>query len=173
MIYILEDRPAPQIAPSSYIADSADVIGWVAVGEHSTIWFNAVLRGDNEIIRIGNRSNVQDCSVMHTDPGCPVDIEDDVTVGHSTMLHGCKVGSGSLIGIGAVILNQAVIGKNCLVGARSLITENKVFPDRTLILGAPAKVVRELGDEELLDLKKAAASYVDKIPRYRNIRSQN
>jgi len=106
---------------------------------------------------------------MHTDPGYPLEIEDEVTVGHSTMLHGCKVGHGSLIGIGSVILNNAVIGQNCLVGARSLITENKSFPDRTLILGSPAKVIRELNDEEVLELRRTSQSYVDKIPRYRKI----
>ncbi len=169
MIYRLEDRPSPEIAESSYIADSAALVGWVSIGEKSSIWFNTVLRGDNELIRIGNRSNVQDCSVMHTDPGYPLEIEDEVTVGHSTMLHGCKVGHGSLIGIGSVILNNAVIGQNCLVGARSLITENKSFPDRTLILGSPAKVIRELNDEEVLELRRTSQSYVDKIPRYRKI----
>ncbi|MCY4312131.1 MAG: gamma carbonic anhydrase family protein [Gammaproteobacteria bacterium] len=167
MIYTLQDRPAPEIAESSYIADSADIIGWVSIGEESSIWFNAVLRGDNELIRIGNRSNVQDCSVMHTDPGFPIEIEGDVTVGHSTMLHGCKVGRGSLIGIGSVILNNAVIGQDCLVGAGSLITENRSFPDRTLILGSPAKAVRELRDEEIHGLRIASQSYVNKIPRYR------
>lgn len=173
MIYLLEDRPPPEIAESSYIADSADIIGWVSIGEESSIWFNTVLRGDNELIRIGNRSNVQDCSVMHTDPGFPIEIEDDVTVGHSTMLHGCKVGRGSLIGIGSVILNNAVIGQDCLVGARSLITENKSFPDRTLILGSPAKAVRELRDEEILGLRSVSQSYVNKIPRYRNMATRS
>ena len=173
MIHLLEDRPVPEIASSSYIAESADVIGWVCIGEESSIWFNTVLRGDNEMIRIGNRSNVQDCSVMHTDPGYPIDIADEVTVGHSAMLHGCKVGSGSLIGIGSVILNNATVGRNCLVGARSLITENKSFPDGTLILGSPAKAVRELTDEELLELKRASQAYVEKIPRYRQIKTRN
>ncbi len=167
MIYVLADRPPPEIAESSYIANTADIIGWVSIGEESSIWFNTVLRGDNELIRIGDRSNVQDCSVMHTDPGFPVEIGNDVTVGHSTMLHGCSVGRGSLIGIGSVILNNAVIGQDCLVGAKSLITENKTFPDRTLILGSPAKAIRELSDEEILELRKASQSYVNKITRYR------
>ncbi|MCY4051023.1 MAG: gamma carbonic anhydrase family protein [Gammaproteobacteria bacterium] len=168
MIYTLADRPPPEIGKTSYIADSADIIGWVLIGEESSIWFNTVLRGDNEIIRIGNRSNVQDCSVMHTDPGFPIEIGDDVTVGHSTMLHGCTVGRGSLIGIGSVILNNAVIGQDCLVGAKSLITENKNFPDRTLILGSPARVIRELRDEEIFELRNASQSYLNKIPRYRS-----
>ena len=170
MIYTLDDKPHPQIADSSFVAESADVIGWVTVGEQASIWFNTVLRGDNEIIQIGNRSNVQDCSVMHTDPGCPLIIEDDVTIGHSTMLHGCHVKTGSLIGIGSVILNNAVIGENCLVGANALVTENKRFPDGCLILGSPAKVVRELDEDEILDLKAVVKSYVNKIPRYRNLR---
>lgn len=170
MIYTLDDKPHAEIAESSFIADSADLIGWVKIGEHASIWFNVVLRGDNELIHIGNRSNVQDCSVMHTDPGCPLIIEDDVTVGHSTMLHGCKVKSGSLIGIGSIILNNAVIGKSCLVGANTLVTENKTFPDGTLILGSPAKAVRDLTDEEIKGLLDPVESYVNKIPRYRNLK---
>jgi carbonic anhydrase/acetyltransferase-like protein (isoleucine patch superfamily) len=133
MIYALPDR-IPEIAESSYVAPSADVIGRVRIGEHASVWFNTVLRGDNELIYIGNRSNVQDGSVLHTDPGIPLTIEDNVTVGHSTMLHGCHVKTGSLIGIGSVILNNSQIGEYCLVGAHALITENRKFPDRTLIL---------------------------------------
>ena len=169
MIYILDDKPQPVIANSSYIAPSADLIGWVEIGEQASIWFNVVLRGDNELIHIGNRSNVQDCSAMHTDPGCPITIEDDVTIGHSTMLHGCHIKSGSLVGIGSVILNNAVVGENCLVGANALITENKVFPAGMLILGSPAKIVRELTELEIEGLKGPTESYVNKIPRYRNL----
>ncbi len=170
MIYTLDDKPPAQIAGSSFIAQSADLIGWINIGEHASIWFNVVLRGDNELIHIGNRSNVQDCSVMHTDPGCPLVIEDGVTVGHSTMLHGCRVKSGSLIGIGSIILNNAVVGKNCLVGANALITENKTFPDGTLILGSPAKSVRDLTDAEIRGLQDPVESYVNKIPRYKNLK---
>ena len=169
MIYTLDDKPHPVIAKSSYIAPSADIIGWVKVCEQASIWFNVVLRGDNELIYIGHRSNVQDNSVMHTDPGCPLTIEDNVTVGHSTMLHGCHIKSGSLVGIGSIIMNNAVIGENCLVGANALITENKVFPANTMILGSPAKAVRELTDEEIEGLKGPTESYVNKIPRYRNL----
>ena len=169
MIYALSDKPAPEVAESAFIALSAELIGWVSIGEEASIWFNAVLRGDNEVISIGNRSSVQDCTVMHTDPGCPLSIGENVTIGHSTMLHGCTVKSGSLIGIGSVILNNAVIGENCLVGANALVTENKEFPDGTLILGSPAKVVRELNEKELEGLKASARSYVDKIPRYRTL----
>ncbi len=169
MIYTLPDKPRPEISSSSFVADSADLIGWVKICDEASIWFNAVLRGDNEIIQIGNRANVQDCSVMHTDPGCPLIVEDDVTIGHSTMLHGCHIKQGSLIGIGSIILNNAVIGEHSLVGANALVTENKVFPDGVLILGSPAKVIRELNDDELQGLKKSAQSYVNKIPRYRKL----
>jgi carbonic anhydrase/acetyltransferase-like protein (isoleucine patch superfamily) len=169
MIYTLDDKPHPVIAKSCYIAPSADIIGWVEVCEQASIWFNVVLRGDNELIYIGHRSNVQDNSVMHTDPGCPLTIEDNVTVGHSTMLHGCHIKSGSLVGIGSIIMNNAVIGENCLVGANALITENKVFPANSMILGSPAKAVRELTDEEIEGLKGPTESYVNKIPRYRNL----
>ena len=168
MIYNLGDRAA-DIAPSSYIAPSADIIGSVRICDFASIWFNAVLRGDNDLIHIGNRSNVQDCSVLHTDPGIPLIIEDDVSIGHSVMLHGCHINAGSLIGIGSVILNNAVIGENCLVGANSLITENRKFAAGSLILGSPAKVVRELRDDEIENLKNASMSYVNKIPRYRKL----
>ncbi len=170
MIYTLDDRPQPEIAESSFIAPSAELIGWVSVEEQASIWFNAVLRGDNELISIGKRSNVQDCSVLHTDPGIPLTIEDNVTVGHSTMLHGCRVRSGSLIGIGSIILNNAVVGRNCLVGAHALITENKVFLDGTLILGSPARAIRDLTDGERKEVEAAAQSYVNKIPRYQTLR---
>ena len=169
MIYSLDDKPYPQIAKSSYIAASADIIGWVKICDLASIWFNVVLRGDNEIIEIGKHSNVQDCSVFHTDLGCPLIIEDNVTVGHSTMLHGCRVKSGCLVGIGSIIMNHAVIGEYSLVGVRSLITENKVFPDRSLIIGSPAKRVRELTDQEVEEIQGVTESYVNKIPRYRKL----
>ena len=169
MIYTLPDR-IPEIAESSYVAPSADVIGRVRIGEQASVWFNTVLRGDNELIHIGNRSNVQDCSVLHTDPGIPLTIEDNVTVGHSTMLPGCHAKTGSLIGIGSVILNNSVIGEYCLVGAHALITENRKFPDRTLILGSPAKAIRELTEEEVEGVKYAADIYVNRIPTYRDLK---
>jgi len=139
---------SPSIAPSAYVAPNASVIGKAVLAERSSVWFNAILRGDNEIIHIGVGSNVQDGAVMHTDPGFPLIVGADVSIGHQAMLHGCTVGDGSLIGIQAVVLNAAVIGKGCLVGAGAVITERKVFADGTLILGAPAKVVRELKPEE-------------------------
>jgi carbonic anhydrase/acetyltransferase-like protein (isoleucine patch superfamily) len=159
---------APTIAASAYVAPSASVIGKVVLADRSSVWFGATLRGDNEIIRIGRNSNVQDGVVMHTDPGYPLTVGADVSVGHQAMLHGCTVGDGSLIGIQAVVLNAAVIGKGCLVAAGAVITERKVFADGTLILGAPAKVVRELTAEEREELLKIAANYAARAEYYRN-----
>jgi carbonic anhydrase/acetyltransferase-like protein (isoleucine patch superfamily) len=166
-IYKLGDV-SPTIAASAYVAPNASVIGKVLLAEHSSVWFGAVLRGDNEIISIGANSNVQDGAVLHTDPGFPLLVGADVSVGHQAMLHGCTVGDGSLIGIQAIVLNAAVIGKGCLVGAGSVITERKVFADGTLILGAPAKVVRELSDEERDNLIKVAANYAARASHYRS-----
>jgi carbonic anhydrase/acetyltransferase-like protein (isoleucine patch superfamily) len=166
-VYTLKDS-SPTIAASAYIAPSASIIGNVALAEQSSVWFGATLRGDNEIISIGRGSNVQDGTVMHTDPGFPLMVGADVSVGHQAMLHGCTVGDGSLIGIQAVVLNAAVIGKGCLVGAGALITERKVFADGTLILGAPAKVVRELTPEERENLLKIAANYAARGAHYRS-----
>jgi carbonic anhydrase/acetyltransferase-like protein (isoleucine patch superfamily) len=166
-IYRLDDlSPATQAA--AYIAPNASLIGRVELGEGSTVWFNAVLRGDNEPIRIGARSNVQEGAVLHTDPGCPLTVGADVTIGHQAMLHGCTVGDGSLIGIQAVVLNRAVIGKHSLVGAGAIVTEGKTFPDRSLILGAPAKVVRTLGDDEVARLLDSAVHYEHRGLRYRD-----
>jgi carbonic anhydrase/acetyltransferase-like protein (isoleucine patch superfamily) len=166
-LYRLGDD-SPTIAPSAYVAPSASVIGKAVLAEHSSVWFGAILRGDNEIIAIGVGSNVQDGAVMHTDPGFPLMVGADVSIGHQAMLHGCIVGDGSLIGIQAVVLNAAVIGKGCLVGAGAVITERKVFPDGTLILGAPAKVVRELSAEERGNLIKIAANYAARGAHYRS-----
>lgn len=159
---------SPTLAMSAYVAPSASVIGNVVLAERSSVWFGATLRGDNETIRIGADSNVQDGAVMHTDPGFPLTLAAHVSVGHQAMLHGCTVGEGSLIGIQAVVLNAAVIGKGCLVGAGAVITERKVFADGTLILGAPAKVVRELSAEERENLLKIAANYAARGAYYRD-----
>jgi carbonic anhydrase/acetyltransferase-like protein (isoleucine patch superfamily) len=159
---------SPTIAMSAYVAPSAAVIGNAILGDHSSVWFAATLRGDNETISIGTGSNVQDGAVMHTDPGFPLLVGSNVSVGHQAMLHGCTVGDGSLIGIQAVVLNAAVIGKGCLVGAGAVITERKVFADGTLILGAPAKVVRELTPEEKENILKVAANYAARGAYYRN-----
>ena len=157
-VYRLGDA-APVIPASAFVAPNATVIGKVALGERASVWFGAVIRGDNEWIRIGDASNVQEGAVLHTDPGSPLTIEAEVTVGHQAMLHGCTIGEGSLIGIQAVVLNGAVIGRECLVGAGAIVTEGKVFPDRSLILGAPAKVVRQLSEEDVQRLRGSAASY--------------
>ncbi|HEY0801393.1 MAG TPA: gamma carbonic anhydrase family protein [Steroidobacteraceae bacterium] len=158
---------APTIAAGVYIAPNASVIGKVALAENSSVWFGATLRGDNEIIGIGANSNVQDAAVLHTDPGFPITLGVHVSVGHQAMLHGCTVGDGSLIGIQAVVLNGAVIGKGCLVGAGAVVTERKIFPDGTLILGAPAKVIRELTADERANLIEGAAIYVRRADDYR------
>jgi carbonic anhydrase/acetyltransferase-like protein (isoleucine patch superfamily) len=164
-IYQLGDD-APSIHPSAWVADSAQVIGRVDLGEDASVWFGTVVRGDVERIRIGARSNVQDNSVLHADPGSPLSIGDDVLIGHQCTVHGCTVGDGSLIGIQAVILNGARIGRNCLVGAGALVTEGKDFPDNSLILGAPAKVVRELSAAEVAAFQQGAKRYVQNARRY-------
>ncbi len=165
-IYKLGDA-APAIHESALVADSATIIGSVTIGENASVWFGASIRADNEPITIGIGSNVQENAVLHTDPGFPMTIEAGVTIGHQAMLHGCTVKEGALIGIQAVVLNGAVIGRNCLVGAGAIVTEGKVFPDNSLILGAPAKVVRELTEEQIAGLKRAAQSYVDRRERYK------
>ena len=165
-IYQLGDD-APRLAASAWVADSAQVIGRVSLAEGASVWFGAVLRGDNEWVTLGARSNVQEGSVLHTDMGFPLTLGEDVTVGHQAMLHGCTIGDGSLIGIQAVVLNGAKIGKNCLVGAGAVVTEGKEFPDNSLILGSPARAVRELTPEQAARMKFGALHYVDNAERYR------
>ena len=150
----------PQIPSSSFVAETASVIGRVVLGEQTSVWPGAVIRADSEPIVIGDGSNVQDNAVLHVDPGVPMTIGRNVTVGHQVMLHGCTIGDGSLIGIQAVVLNHAVIGRDCLVGAGAIVTEGKTFPDRSMILGSPAKVVRELSEENASRLALSAESYV-------------
>lgn len=156
------DGIAPELPAdgSAFVAPSADLIGRVRLGVGSSVWFGAVLRGDNEWIEIGDRSNVQDLSALHTDIGFPLTIGPDCTIGHKVTLHGCTIGANTLIGMGATILNGAVIGDNCLVGAGALVTEGKVFPDNSLIVGVPAKAIRTLDDEAVARLKKSADGYV-------------
>jgi len=166
MQYTLEDRKPELRGAEHYIAPSADVIGSVVMEDRSSVWFNAVLRGDNEPIYLGEETNVQDCSVLHTEHGCPVVLGRGVTVGHLAMVHGCTVGDYSLIGIKAVVLDRARIGKHCLIGANALVTDGKEIPDRSLVLGSPGKVVRTLTDEEVEKLHAAAQSYVNKMRRY-------
>lgn len=158
----------PKIDASAYIADSAHVMGDVVMHANSSVWFNVVVRGDVERITIGEGSNVQDGSVLHADHDVPLNIGKHVTIGHQVMLHGCTIGDGSLIGIQAVVLNGAVIGKNCLVGAGAIVTEGKEFPDNSLILGAPAKVVRVMTDEQIKQMQQGAGHYVKNAERFKN-----
>ena len=164
-IYQLGDD-APQIDPSAWVADTANLIGKVTLGANATVWYGVTIRGDNERITIGADSNVQEGTVMHTDMGYPLTIGTGVSIGHQAMLHGCTVGDGSLVGIKAVVLNGAKIGKNCLVGAGALVTEGKEFADGSMILGSPAKVVRQLTSEQIEGLRRAAAHYVSNARRY-------
>ena len=165
-IYQLGDE-TPRIAASAWVADSATVIGRVSLAEGASVWYGAVLRGDNDWITIGRHSNVQDGSVLHTDMGCPLTLGEGVTIGHQVMLHGCTVGDGSLVGIQSVLLNGAKIGRNSIVGAGSLVTEGKEFPDGALIVGSPAKVVRMLTPEQIERLALSAAHYVANAERHR------
>jgi carbonic anhydrase/acetyltransferase-like protein (isoleucine patch superfamily) len=158
MIYAL-DGIAPEIGPKAWVADTAVLIGKVVLEEAANIWFGAVLRGDNEEIRVGRGSNVQENAVLHTDMGYPLIIGADCTIGHKAMLHGCVIGAGSLIGMGATVLNGAKIGKGCLIGAGALITEGKEIPDGSLVMGAPGKVVRQLDAEAQARLLKSAEAY--------------
>lgn len=160
---------APRIAPTAWVAESAEVIGRVELGDQASVWYGCVLRGDNEWLRIGARSNVQDLAVMHTDRGKPLVIGEDVTIGHQVMLHSCTIGDGSLIGMQAVVLNGARIGKGCLVAAGAVVTENKEFEDGWLIVGAPAKAVRPLDPVQLERLRASAASYVENAERHRTL----
>lgn len=164
-LYALPEK-RPVIADGVWIAPNATVIGDVRLAENASIWWNAVLRGDNDPIDIGANSNIQDGSVLHTDEGVPLNVGRNVTVGHLAMLHGCTIGDGSLIGIKSVILNHAVIGENCLIGANSLIPEGRVIPPRSLVMGSPGKVVRELTDEEVARLLHSAQHYVANARRY-------
>jgi carbonic anhydrase/acetyltransferase-like protein (isoleucine patch superfamily) len=157
----------PQIAPDAWVADSATVLGRVRLGAQSSVWYGAVVRADNDLIEIGERTSLQDGAVLHTDAGIVMRVGSGVTVGHQVMLHGCEVGDGALIGIGSTVLNGARIGRNCLVGAHSLVTEGKEFPDGALIMGSPAKVVRMLTPEQLERLRFSSAHYVELAQRHR------
>jgi carbonic anhydrase/acetyltransferase-like protein (isoleucine patch superfamily) len=160
------DAHIPRLAKGAWVADSAQVIGNVELGEGASVWFGAILRGDTEPLRIGKGSNVQDGSVVHADVGFPVTLGENVTVGHQVVLHGCTIGDGSLIGIQAVVLNGAKIGRHCLVGAGALITEGKEFPDGSMIFGSPAKVVKQLTPEQIEGLRRSAAHYVENARRF-------
>ena len=161
------DGVCHQVAESAWVADSAQVMGAVTLAAGSSVWFGAVIRGDTETITVGAGSNIQDASVLHADHGFPLVIGERVTVGHQVMLHGCTIGDESLIGIGAVVLNGAKIGKHCLVGAGALVTEGKTFPDGSMIIGSPAKAVRQLSPEQIEGLKRSAQHYTENANRYR------
>jgi carbonic anhydrase/acetyltransferase-like protein (isoleucine patch superfamily) len=166
-VYNLGDlRPSMPAEGEYWIAPNAMVIGNVTLKKNASIWFGVTVRGDNENILIGENSNVQDGSVLHTDMGSPLIIGANVTIGHMVMLHGCTIGEGSLIGIGSIVLNGAKIGRNCLIGANCLITEGKEIPDNSLVMGAPGKVVRELGPDQIRSLQKSADGYVNNWRRF-------
>jgi carbonic anhydrase/acetyltransferase-like protein (isoleucine patch superfamily) len=160
------DGKKPQLGADTWVADDAQVIGDVTLGDHASVWFGAVIRGDNEPIRIGRNSNVQDQSVLHSDYHKPLTIGDNVTIGHQVCVHGCTIGDNTLIGIGAIVLNGARIGRNCIVGAGSVVTEGKEFPDNSLIIGSPAKLVRTLDEEAARRLATSAENYVANGRRY-------
>ena len=166
MIYDLE-KNVPEINADSWVAPNAIIIGKVKLEKNSSIWFNAVLRGDIEKIVIGENSNIQDGSVLHTDPGCPLTVGKGVTVGHMVMLHGCEIFNDTLVGIGSTILNKAKIGKNCIIGANTLVTENKVIPDNSLVLGSPGKVIRKVTDDEIKVIRENAKHYVKNSKKYK------
>ena len=158
-IYALGER-VPEFGEGCWVADNATVIGHVHAGRNVSIWYNVVIRGDNDPIVIGDDTNIQDGSILHNDDGVPLTIGSHVTVGHMVMLHGCTVGDGTLIGINAVVLNHAVIGNDCIVGANTLIPEGKVIPDRSLVVGSPGRIIRELSDADIAGLRSNAANYV-------------
>lgn len=168
MLFYIDDRRVSLIGNEHYIAHNATLIGSVEVHDRASIWFNVVIRADNDLISIGEGSNIQDAAVLHTDPGFSLRIGSNVTIGHQAMLHGCEVGDGSLIGIGAVVLNGAKIGRGCLIGANALIPEGMVVPDGAMVVGSPGKVKRQLSDEQQQGLLDNAAHYVENMRRYRN-----
>jgi len=168
MKYTLGESSVTTDGDTWFIAPNAAVIGDVTLERDASVWFSATLRGDNEPILIGEGSNVQDGSVLHTDPGFPIKIGKNVSIGHMVMVHGCTIGDNSLIGIGSIILNGAKIGKNCLIGANTLITEGKEIPDRSVVMGSPGKIIREASESDLALIAGAAKSYQDRYPRYRD-----
>lgn len=166
MIHVLGDRRPEFEGGGHFVADNATLIGTVRLKDRASVWYNCVLRGDNDWITVGERSNIQDASVLHTDPGLELDVGSGVTVGHRATLHGCTIGDDSLVGIGSTILNGARIGRNSIVGAHALVTENKEFPDGVMLLGAPAKIARALTDDEIAAIRYSADLYVENAARY-------
>ena len=168
MLYALGERKVRCDSESWFVADNAAVIGSVLLGDNASVWFGATVRGDNDLITIGADSNVQDGSVLHTDEGIPLTIGRGVTIGHQVMLHGCTIGDNSLIGIQAVILNRTVIGRNCIIGAGTLIPEGRQIPDNSLVMGTPGRVVRQVSEQEIEQLRWSARHYVERFKRYRS-----
>jgi carbonic anhydrase/acetyltransferase-like protein (isoleucine patch superfamily) len=166
MLFALGDRRVELRGQHHFVAPNATLIGRVILGDESSVWFNVVIRGDNDTITIGARTNVQDAAVLHADDGVPLVVGPAVSIGHLAMLHGCTIGEGTLVGIKAVVLNHAVIGRECLIGANALIPEGKVIPDRSLVVGSPGKVVRTLTDEEVARIRLNADHYVEGARRY-------
>ena len=167
MLYELGERRVTLEGDGHFIADNATLIGSVVLKSHASVWFNVVIRADNDVITVGEGSNVQDASVLHTDEGIRLNIGRNVTVGHKVMLHGCDIGDNSLIGINAVVLNNARIGRNCIIGANALVPENKEIPDNSLVMGSPGRVVKELTEEQVRMLAHGAEHYVSNARRYR------
>ncbi len=167
MLYSFGERSVSCESDSWFVADNAAVIGSVVLGHDASVWFSATVRGDNDVITIGNGSNVQDNAVLHTDEGKPLRIGPGCTIGHMAMLHGCRIGANTLIGIKAVVLDHAVVGRNCIIGANTLITPGKEIPDNSLVMGAPGKVVRQVSDDQIAELRELARHYVERFHRYK------
>ena len=167
MIYKLGEHEVEITGEDFYVAETASVIGKVRLANDTSVWFGAVLRGDNESITVGQNTNIQECAVIHTDPGFPCILGSNVTIGHQAMLHGCQVGDNSLIGINAVVLNGAKIGRNCLIGANALVTENQEIPDGSLVIGSPAKPIKQLTTAQIQKLKESAEHYVTRFKRFK------
>lgn len=166
MMLALDDAVPVLQGNGHFIAENATIIGCVRLRDQSSVWFNSVLRGDNDWLEVGERSNIQDGSILHTDPGIPLIVGNGVTVGHRAMLHGCAVGDNSLIGIGSILLNGSVVGRNCIVGAHSLLPEGREFPEGTLIMGSPARVARDLNNQEIANIGWSADVYVQNAQRF-------
>lgn len=167
MIYKFNEHEVQLLGDGHYVAPSADVIGQVIMGDRSSVWFNAVVRGDNDLITIGERCNVQDGCVLHVDPGYPLTLEPAVSIGHMAMLHGCHIGENTLVGINSVILNNVRIGKNCIIGANSFIAEGKEIPDGSMVIGSPGRVRRALTEEEITQLSRFSESYMKRAVQFR------
>tara|TARA_B100001173_G_scaffold125703_1_gene109208 strand:+ start:173 stop:706 length:534 start_codon:yes stop_codon:yes gene_type:complete len=167
MIYKLGEHEVEITGEDFYVAETASVIGKVRLANDTSVWFGAVLRGDNESITVGENTNIQECAVIHTDPGFPCILGSNVTIGHQAMLHGCQVGDNSLIGINAVVLNGAKIGRNCLIGANALVTENQEIPEGSLVIGSPAKPIKQLTTAQIQKLKESAEHYVTRFKRFK------